>query len=90
MTQGAPMIADASGDQPPEPPAGRRKPPGPSVPSGGAEGGAWRALPNGLALEPFPLPRPTGAGSGEAAASPAGVQGAAPPGSARSNRSHPA
>lgn len=66
-----PRLGMSPGGQPPEPPAGRQKPPGPSIPSG--QGERWSAL---------PLLAPLTAGSGEAAASPAGVQGAVPPGRA--------
>lgn len=65
------MGMPAAGGQPPEPPAGRLRPPGPSIPLGRGEAG--RAL---------PLLAPLTAGSGEAATSPAGVQGPAPPGRA--------
>lgn len=76
----------AAGDQPPEPPAGRRKPPGPSIPSGGVAGGALSALSGGAPSEPLPLPRPNAAASVEAAASPAGVEGRTPPGHAPRRR----
>ena len=67
------MGMPAAGGQPPEPPAGRQRPPGPSLPLGQEDEG--RTL-------PLPLIVPLTAGSGEAAASPAGVQGAALPGRA--------
>lgn len=72
----------ASGGQPPEPSAGRQKPPGPSIPSGPGEGGTRHTHHAAGTREFLPLLAPLAAGSGEAAASPAGVQGAAHPGRA--------
>ena len=72
------MGMPSPGGQPPGPPAERQEPPGPPIPVG--QGGACHVLRQGHAHEPLPRPAPLTAGSGEAAASPAGVQGAEPPG----------
>ncbi len=76
---GPPRVGHPGG-QPPGPPAGRQKPPGPSIPLGRGEGGAQNAHDESGAVAPLLLPAPNAAGSGEAAASPGGVPGAAPPG----------
>ncbi|WP_245217024.1 Y-family DNA polymerase [Neoroseomonas nitratireducens] len=82
---GPPRVGHPGG-QPPGPPAGRQKPPGPSIPSSWGKEGARDARDRDGSIAPLTLLDPNAAWSGEAAASPAGVQGAAPPGTLHASR----
>ena len=73
-----PVVGVKTGGQPPEPPAGRPKPPGPSMSFSQEEGGASQALERHARDLPLPLPGLTPVGSGEPLGSPAGARGQSP------------